>query len=72
MQKIFNGDIYDIGQTVNGVSKFIYYNDRWFYYREDMTREYEYTQEDLTALIENVNEVEYITYIGNIFHHLKT
>lgn len=72
MQKIFNGDIYDIGQTVNGISKFIYYNDRWFYYMEDMTREYEYPQEDLTALIENVNEVEYITYIGNIFHHLKT
>ena len=72
MQKIFNGDVYDIGQTVNGVSKFIYYNDKWFYYREDMTREYEYPQEDLTALIENVNEVEDVTYIGNIFHHLKT
>lgn len=72
MQKIFNGDVYDIGQTVNGVSKFIYYNDKWFYYSEDMTREYEYSQEDLTTLIENVDEVDYVTYIGNVFHHLKT
>jgi hypothetical protein len=49
--KTHNGDVFDIGQTVNGVSKFLYYNDKWFYYSERITREYEYSHEDLTKLL---------------------
>ncbi len=28
---IKNGDIWDIGQTVNGNSRFLYLNDKWYY-----------------------------------------
>lgn len=68
MTTIKNGDVYDIGQTVNGISKFLYYNDKWFYFREDMTREYEYDQKELTKLVLDV-EYEFgdVTYLGNIF-----
>jgi hypothetical protein len=71
--KIYNGDVYDIGQTVNGVSKFIYYNDKWHYYRENMTREYEYPQEDLTKLIhdDKINGDDVVTYLGNIFAFIE-
>lgn len=71
--EINNGDIYDIGQTVNGVSKFMFFNNTWFYYREDMTREYEYSQEDLTKLIHNdkMNGFDEVTFLGNIFSYIN-
>ena len=70
--RLFNGDVYDIGQTVNGISKFIYFNNKWHYYSEDITREYEYSQEDLTKLIyeDKLNEAEETTYLGNIFRYI--
>ena len=70
---IYNGDIYDIGQTVNGVSKFIYFNDKWHYYRKDITIEYEYSQKDLTELILNdeLNGTNEVTFLGNIFHCIE-
>ena len=73
MMKLFNGDVYDVGQTVNGISKFIYFNDRWHYYAEDMTREYEYPQEDLTKLIhdDKMNGWDEVTFLGNIFSHIE-
>ena len=72
--KIRNGDVYDIGQTVNGVSKFIYFNDKWHYYREDITIEYEYSQEVLTKFIhdDKINELDEVTFLGNIFSYIKT
>lgn len=66
---IFNGDVFDIGQTVNGVSRFIYYNNKWHYYRTDMTREYEYDQKDLTDLVSQDYDTD-VTYLGNIFSHI--
>ena len=73
MMKLFNGDVYDIGQTVNGISKFIYFNDRWHYYAEYITREYEYPQEDLTKLIhdDKMNGWDEVTFLGNIFSHIE-
>lgn len=70
--KIFNGDVYFIGQTINGVSKFIYFNDKWHYYREDITKEYEYSQEGLTALIRDDKLYGYgeVIYLGNIFSYI--
>jgi hypothetical protein len=63
--EIKNGDVFDIGQTVNGVSKFLWLNNTWYYCEERMTSEYQYDQEDLTKLV-NDNEFDEVTYWGNI------
>lgn len=65
MLEIKNGDVFNIGQTVNGVSKFLWFNGKWYYFEERMTHEYEYNQEDLTKLVSD-NEFNEITFIGNI------
>ena len=65
MLEIKNGDVFNIGQTVNGVSKFLWFNGKWYYFEERMTYEYQYNQEDLTKLVSD-NEFDEITFIGNI------
>lgn len=68
--KIKNGDVYDIKQTVNGVSKFLWFNNKWYYFNEERFSyldEYEYDQEDLTQTI-LFNEYEDITLEKNIFN----
>ena len=65
-KQIKNGDVFDIGQTVNGVSKFLWFNNTWYYFEERLSREYEYDQSDLTKLILG-NEFEEVTFIKNIF-----
>lgn len=50
-REIKNGDVFDIGQTVNGVSRFLWFNGKWYYFEERMTWEYEYDQEDLTTVV---------------------
>jgi hypothetical protein len=64
---INNGDVFDIGQTVNGVSKFLYFNDKWYYFEERLSREYEYDQNELVNVVLNINESHGITFIKNIF-----
>tara|TARA_R110002153_G_scaffold155585_1_gene307652 strand:+ start:54 stop:263 length:210 start_codon:yes stop_codon:yes gene_type:complete len=64
---IRNGDVYNIGQTVNGVFSFLWINDKWYYFTERLSREYEYDQEDLTATIKDINEVENVRFVKNIF-----
>lgn len=66
MITINNGDVFDIGQTVNGVSKFLWFNSKWYYFEERITWEYEYNQEDLTKTVLNVSGLDNITYVGNI------
>ena len=68
---IVNGNVYDIGQTVNGVSKFLWFNEKWYYFEERLTREYEYDQEDLTNLVDE-NEFDEVTLLGNIFETFKS
>ena len=53
--QINHGDIFDIGQTVNGVSTFIFLNGSFYYFIDgkNSEREYEYDQEDLKNLILN-------------------
>ena len=68
---IVNGNVYDIGQTVNGVSKFLFLNGKWYYFEERLTREYEYDQEDLTNLVDE-NEFDEVTLLGNIFETFKS
>ena len=63
--EIKDGDVFDIGQTVNGVSKFLWLNNTWYYFEERMTYEYQYDQEDLTKLVDD-NEFDEVTYCGNI------
>lgn len=69
--KINNGDVFDIGQTINGVSQFLWFNNKWYYFVKGFTREYEYDQEGLTELVQNINEIEDITYLGNILDNFK-
>ena len=66
--KIENGDVFDIGQTVNGVSRFLWFNNKWYYFVKNLTREYD--QNDLTNLVINLNEMEDITYLGNILDNI--
>ena len=72
MKVIKNGDVFDIGQTVNGVSKFLWFNDKWYYFEERITREYEYDQEALTKLVVDEFELEDVTYLGNILLTFKS
>jgi len=63
-----NGDVFDIGQTVNGVSKFLWFNNVWHYFEEGILRVYEYDQDELTKTVHNYNDLEEITFIKNIFN----
>jgi hypothetical protein len=70
---IKNGDIWDIGQTVNGVSKFLWFNNKWYYFNESRFSyldEYEYSQEDLTILITHDEFVE-VKLVANIWDPIK-
>jgi hypothetical protein len=70
-RQLQNGDIFDIGQTVNGVSTFLCFNDKWYYFNEERFSylvEYEYDQDHLTNLILN-DEFEQVTFIKNIFNN---
>ena len=67
-----NGDVWDIGQTVNGISKFIVIDGRWHYYSDRLMREYEYDQEDLskTIYLDQQNGNEECEFMGNVFHYI--
>ena len=66
MYLIKNGDIFDLGKTVNGVSRFLYLNGKWYYFEERLSHESQYSQEDLTKQVRE-NEFEEIKWEGNIF-----
>lgn len=66
-KELLNGNIYDIGQTVNGVSRFLWLNETWYYFEERLSRKYEYDQVDLTETVLNYDGFEDVTLIGNIF-----
>jgi hypothetical protein len=68
-RQIQNGDVYDIGQTVNGVSRFLWFNNTWYYFEERLSCEYEYNQNVLTQTVLYPGEAEDITFIKNIFKH---
>ena len=66
-QEIKNGDIFDIGQTVNGVSRFVWLSDGWHYFEERLSRKYEYCHEGLSNAVSNLDGLEEIKFLGNIF-----
>jgi hypothetical protein len=59
------GDIYDIGQTVNGVSRFLYLDGRWYYARSVVFR-YNYDESELTKAV-TLDEDDSVKLMGNIF-----
>jgi len=70
-KQIKNGDVFDIGQTVNGVSRFLWFNNNWYFFEEQFSREYEYDQDELTKTVQNWNDLEEITFIKNIFQQMS-
>jgi hypothetical protein len=69
--EIKNGDVFDIEQTINGVSKFLWFNNKWYYFEERMTYEYQYNQEDLTKTVID-NDFNMVTFLGNILDAILT
>lgn len=69
--EINNGDIFDLGQTINGVSRFVFLGGKWHYYEREMNREYEYSHEEITNTIRedkmNYGSDSDSQWIGNIF-----
>ena len=68
---IKNGDIWDINQTVNGNSRFLYLNDKWHYatgYNKELfiSSIYQYDKNELTKSITEDYDNE-TKLIGNIF-----
>ena len=62
-----NGDVFDIGQTINGVSRFLWFNGKWYYFEERMSRLYEYNTLELRKIITD-NEFDEVTFVKNIFN----
>ena len=60
-----DGDIYDIGQTVNGTSRFLYLDGRW-YYASSVVMRYNYDESELTRSV-TLDEDDSVELIGNIF-----
>jgi len=68
---INNGDIFDIGQTVNGVSTFIYLNEKIYYFYDDkIQREYEYDKKEIYYSI-TTNYDGDVKFIGNHLSNLR-
>lgn len=67
-EEIKHGDVFDIGQTVNGVSRFLWFNDTWYYFEERLSSKYQYDQLQLTNLILD-NEFDEVTFVKNIFNN---
>lgn len=65
-EEIKHGDVFDIGQTVNGVSRFLWFNDTWYYFEKRLPRVYDYDQSKLTNLILD-NEFDEVTLVKNIY-----
>lgn len=72
-REIQNGDIFDIGQTVNGTSKFVILKTiddveiRYLNHDGSLGPKYEYNQSAIMKAIENVDDMEEITFVGNFF-----
>jgi hypothetical protein len=67
-----DGDIYDIGQTVNGVSRFLYLENKFvvgigkWYYARSIVMRYNYDESELTKTVK-LDEDDSVKLIGNIF-----
>jgi len=57
-----------MGQTVNGVSRFLFFNEKWYYFEERLSRECRKDKSELTKLVNDTeNDFNEVKYIGNIF-----
>jgi hypothetical protein len=64
-----NGDIYNIGQTINGVSTFLWLNKKWHYFTPAPVSDFEYGNDTITDLLYNdrMGGFSNTSYKGNIF-----
>lgn len=71
--KFYNGDVYDIGQTINGISTFIFIENRWHYYTERLMRRFEYNEDDISSTIreDKLMGFDQVTFLGNVFSHIS-
>jgi hypothetical protein len=60
-----DGDIHDIVQTVNGTSRFLYLDGKW-YYASSVVMRYNYDESELTKTV-TLDEDDSVELIGNIF-----
>lgn len=58
-------------QTINGVNQFLQFNNKWYYFVKGFSEEYQYHQQELTKLVENINDFEEIKYLSNILDNFK-
>jgi len=65
--KINNGDVFDIGQTINGVSRFLWLDGNWYYYEKPIKRLDEYNTLELIKIITD-NEFDEVTFVKNILY----
>jgi hypothetical protein len=60
-----DGDIYDLGQTVNGVYRFLYLDNNW-YYASSLVMRYNYDESDLTKTVTDDVDLS-VKLMGNVF-----
>jgi hypothetical protein len=67
-----NGDIFKLPhQSINGINTFLWFNNKWYYFEERLSKEYEYDQRDLTSMVIDINGFEEPQHLGNIFQLIK-
>ena len=69
IENMKDGSIYDIGQTVNGVSRFLYIRNKW-YYASPLVFIYNYDQNELTKTVLE-DDFDEVKLIGNIFDDIE-
>ena len=71
--EINNGDVFDIGLAIDGVWKFLWFNDKWYYFEERITDEYPYGHDNLSQLIirDELMGFNDVTKLGNILENFK-
>ena len=74
-KQINNGDIYDIGQSVNGCSTFLFlyfpvegYYEIFYYFNNKIQGEYEYNKWDILDTVRNPYGIENVTFVKNFFN----
>ena len=74
-----DGDIYDIGQTVNGVSRFLYLENKFvvgigkWYYARSIVMRYNYDESELTKTVklDEDDSVNDHNSVGNNYNEFK-
>jgi len=70
-----SGDVFDISQTVNGISRFMFLNGDWYYFHPQLklislNERYKLglLRCDVSDLLNVITDEEKNKYLGNIYH----